>query len=108
MAYYDLDDTRPGVRDCPRCKHTMQRLKEYNSIRTNEGYTLDYDNKPDWLTYVMFGWFVYLIKMILKHTIQPLYNQQRGKARQAKFDKIVQRFPNTLICPYCSYIMKRQ
>jgi hypothetical protein len=85
----------------------MKRLRQYNSIRVNEGYLLDDGQSGYGVVYFLFGWIGVLLKQLYRHTFQPLMSQARGSARQRKYDRILEKHPNSLICPYCSYILKR-
>ena len=107
MPVYDLSDTSRGVRDCPKCRHTMARLQSYNSVRRNEGYLQDDGTSNNLVTYVLFGWLGVLLKTVYRYTIQPLFSQAVGNARQNRYNRILKLYPNSLICPYCGHILKR-
>jgi hypothetical protein len=54
---YSFDNDAACDMDCPKCKHSMQRLAQHNSIRRNEGYSLDDGTgSSNVLTYLLFGW----------------------------------------------------
>lgn len=105
---YDFDNPGRGVQDCPKCKHTMTFLNRYNAIERNEGYLLDDGRDNNFITYLLWGWMGLLLKFLYRHTLQPLYYQTLGKRRQRRYAEIVRAFPNTLICPHCSHILRRK
>ena len=53
---YDLDHPEQGVRECPKCRHTMEYLRTYNAVRRNEGYMIDDEKDHSKVIGVWFGW----------------------------------------------------
>lgn len=105
---YDLNNPGAGVRDCPRCRRTMERLKQYNAIQRNEGYLLDDGQDSNGFAFGLFGWGGVVLKVFYRYTLQPLFSKAQGERRQRTYANILAKFPNTLICPHCSHILKRK
>ena len=105
---YDMDSKMPGIRDCPKCQHTMAYLSKYNAIERNEGYMID-DGKPNSsFVYFFFGWIGVVLKLFYRYTLQPLMSKQAGEQRQKRYAGILREHPTSLICLHCSYILKRK
>lgn len=105
---YNLDDTGGGIQDCPKCKHTMNYLRRHNAIQRNEGYLLDDGKENNFITYLLWGWMGVLLKFLYRHTLEPLFFKTVGEQRQRRYDAIVREYPNTLICPHCSHILRKK
>ena len=105
---YNLD-AAPGMLECPKCKHTLERLAEYNSITKNEGYSIDDGTgQNNFLTYILFGWIGVVLKLFVRHVVGPLFAQRAGEAKQSKYASILNVFPNSKICPYCKHIVRQK
>ena len=109
FAMYDFDNKTAYVEDCPKCKHTMQRLAEYNSVRRNEGYSLD-DGKGDSnaFVYFFFGWIGVLIRLLTREVLVPLMKKAFGEQKQSRYDNILKAYPNSLLCPHCKHLIRRK
>src|SRR5438132_186695 len=103
---YNLD-AAPGVSDCPKCKHSLERLAAYNSIQKNEGYSIDDGTGNNhFLTYILFGWIGVVIKLFVRNVAGPLLQQKAGEQRQTKYSAILKAYPRSQICPYCKHIVR--
>ena len=102
-----MDGGANYVSDCPKCKHTMERLASYNSIRRNEGYAIDdgQDN-GNVFVYFVFGWIGVLIRFLIREALVPMLNKLRGEQKQSKYDAILKVFPNSMICPHCKHLVR--
>jgi hypothetical protein len=106
---YDLDGGAGFIEDCPKCKHSMERLSAYNSIQRNEGYSID-DGTGDsgFLAYALFGWVGVLIRLFTREVLVPMANKARGEQKQKGYDGILKVFPKSLICTHCKHILRRR
>ena len=105
---YNLD-AAPVSEDCPKCKHTLERLAEYNSIKKNEGYSIDDGTgQNNFITYLLFGWMGVVIKLFVRNVAGPLWDQRAGEKKQSKYAAILNVFPNSRICPYCKHIVRQK
>lgn len=105
---YDLDNTRGGIRDCPKCKHTMTYLHRYNAIERNEGYMIDDERDGNFLLFLVGGWIGLVLKALYRHTLKPLVSKSAGEQRQRRYAKIIQEYPHSLICPHCNHILRQK
>jgi hypothetical protein len=108
---YDLSNTGRGVRDCPRCRHTMERLRSRLSIRRNEGYLLD-DREGDGSDAVWHlglpGLALNTLKLFYRYTLQPLTSKLAGEMKERRLGRVLQEYPESLICPHCNNVLKRK
>jgi len=106
---YDLSNTQRGVRDCPHCRHTMERLSSRLSIRTNEGYLLDCgDNETEAIAYHSMGVVGLVMSTLYRHTLLPLVSKLSGELRTRRLERILTSHPESLICRHCSHVIKRK
>ena len=106
---YDLDSGAGYAEDCPKCKHSMQALAQYNSIRRNEGYSLDDGTgNSNFLTYILFGWIGVIIRLFTREVLVPVMNKASGERRQSNYDAILKVSPRSQICPHCKHIIRRK
>jgi hypothetical protein len=106
---YDLSNTSRGVRDCPRCRHTMERLRSRLSVSRNEGYLIDDDTgTEDAWTYLTLGWGGVALRFLYRHTLQPLTSKLFGHLKEQRHQRVLRAFPESLICSYCNHLLKRK
>jgi hypothetical protein len=106
---YDLDNPGRGVRECPRCKFTMERLRHSRVLDRQEGYLLD--TSVGWspddhiVTASLFGsvWH-----FLWRHVLEPLSYKLFGDWRKRRYAHIVRAYPESLICPHCGYLLRRR
>ncbi len=104
---YNLDSDIGYVEDCPKCRHSMQRLAQFNSIRRNEGYIIaDDSSNDDAIIYVRFGWFMLAIRMLVREILVPIMTKLSGDRKQSRYDRILRAFPDSLICTHCRYVIR--
>ncbi len=104
---YDLSSTGKGTRDCPRCRHTMERLRKRLAMPQNAGYVLDDEREGSaCLTFLLFDWIGLLLMQLYRHTLVPLTSKLIGERRERRLQKILNEYPESLICPYCSHLIK--
>jgi len=105
---YSLDNDAVSVGDCPKCKHTMQRLSEYNSIRRNEGYSLDDGSgNSTIITYFLFGWIGVAIRFFTREVLVPVMTKIAGERKQSRYDTILKVYPKSVICPHCKHLIRQ-
>jgi hypothetical protein len=103
---YDLDSSGV-IEECPKCRHTMERLAAYNAIRRNEGYSLDYGSgNSNVVTYLLFGWTGVVIRLFTREVLVPVLNKAAGERKQSGHDAVLRVFPRSLICPHCKHIVR--
>lgn len=105
---YDLDSSG-SIEECPKCRHTMERLAAYNSIQRNEGYSLDEGSgNSNVITYLLFGWIGLVIRLFTREVLVPLLQKAKGERKQSGYDAILRVFPRSLICPYCKHVVRQK
>lgn len=104
---YSLDKEPGYVEDCPRCKHSLERLAKYNAICRNEGYSLDYSTDSDdaW-TFLFFGRSVLILRKFVRELLIPLMHKVTGERRQSRLDAVLKVYPRSLICPHCKHVVR--
>ncbi len=105
---YDLDNPEEGVRECPKCRHTMQYLKAYNSVRYNEGYMIDDGRDRTNAVAFWFGTYAALLYRFYRYVAQPFSDKKTGERKQRRLDRILKAYPKSLICLHCHFIWKRR
>jgi hypothetical protein len=104
---YDLSSQATGIRDCPHCRHTMERLKSRLSVTTNEGYLLDSgEGEGEAVAYAALGWSGSFLAGLFRHTLHPLTSKLVGELRTRRLQRILDRFPDSLICRHCNQVIK--
>ncbi len=105
---YDLDNRQRGLRDCPRCHFPMESLRRNNAQRRNDGYILDTGIGWDPDDHIVTSFLLGNVRRFLwRHFGEPLVYKFLGRWQQRRYDKIVARFPESLFCPHCGYVLKR-
>jgi hypothetical protein len=106
---YNLDGDGGYIEDCPKCKHSMERLAAYNSIKRNEGYSIDDGSgNSNILTYVLFGWVGVVIRLFTREVLVPIMTKLAGERKQTRYEAILNVFPKSLICPHCKHIIRQK
>jgi hypothetical protein len=107
--HYDLDNPQQGIRECPKCRFTMQYLCRSAFLNRNEGYILDrgvgFDPDDHILTSLLLGSWR---RFLWRHFIEPLSYQFFGQWRCRYYRRVARRHPGTLICPHCRYLIRQQ
>ncbi|MCX6380605.1 MAG: hypothetical protein NT023_14205 [Armatimonadetes bacterium] len=103
---YDLDNPEKGVRECPKCRRTMQYLREYNQIRRNEGYMIDDEKDHSRTIGFWFGWVASMLYLFFRNVVQPFSAKHEGEKRQNRYALLLKRYPESLICLHCGYLWK--
>lgn len=105
---YNMDNPNSGVRECPRCHRTMERLRAYNAIDRQEGYLLDDGTDNYQATYIVGGWQAALLHYLYRQIIEPITYMLFGRLKKRRYERIESDFPNSLICLHCRYLWKRK
>ena len=106
---YDLSNPQRGVRECPKCRFTMEYLRKSAYLSRNEGYILD--SGAGWApddhvaTSFLFG---SLSRFLWRHFVEPISYKLFGEWRNRKRRRILEEYPESLICPHCQFILKRK
>ena len=89
---------------CPACRYPMLPLRTYEIQKISEAPSIEADG----VTFLLWGWTIF-VAQIAYHFIVGLctFESRKRKLAQAKRD-ILPRFPNSLVCPQCLNIEKRQ
>jgi hypothetical protein len=95
-----------GVRECPKCRFTMIRLRESNLINRNEGYLLDYGDQRWFLWALLYGFVDTLIDMFLFYVLTPLGAKALGGLSQKHYRRTLRRYPKCMVCPHCKYLIR--
>ena len=109
MMQLDLDNPGRGVRECPRCKFTMEPLRRSRALDRQEGYLLD--TSVGWspddhiATAYLFGsvWH-----FLWRHVVEPLSCKLFGDWRRRRCARLLHRYPESLICPHCDYLLRQK
>ncbi|MCW3096623.1 MAG: hypothetical protein JWL77_2241 [Chthonomonadaceae bacterium] len=105
----NLDEQPRGLRDCPRCKFSMEYLRNSAALNRQEGYVLDRSPEPDPYEYSSNSSFLISgISFLWHSTVAPLFAKLRSDRRNRKYQEIVRIFPHTLICTHCEHIIKQR
>ena len=96
-----------GGLECPKCRFTMEPLRDSNLIDRDEGYLLDTTTSSDWVL----GWYVFgllddLIARFVYYVVDPLAAKLWGSRTQKYYRRVLRRFPNALVCPNCRYLVR--
>jgi len=97
-----------GIEDewiaCPTCRYPMLPLRTYELQKVSEFPAVEADG---W-TFFFFGWIIF-VAQIAYHFLTGLFTfeARKRKLAQAKRD-ILPRFPNSIVCPQCINVVKRQ
>jgi hypothetical protein len=106
---YDLSNTGRGIKDCPRCRHTMERLRSRLHLPRNEGYLLDDEQEATNFVFLrLFGLIGLALRVFYRYTLQPLTSKLVGEIKERKLGRALKEYPESLICPYCNYLLKRK
>lgn len=106
---YDLQNPGRGTRECPKCRFTMEPLRNSAYLDRNEGYMLDsgtrWDPDDHVATSFLFG---SLSRFLWRHFIEPIGGKLVGEWRNRAYRRVLSQYPDSLICPHCRYILKRK
>jgi hypothetical protein len=106
---YDLENANCGIRECPKCRYTMEPLRKSVFLDGNEGYLLDngigWDPDDNAATSFLLG---SPSRFLWRHFVEPIANKLFGEWRNRKRRRVLKDYPGSLICPHCQYIMKRK
>ena len=105
----DLDDKRPGLRDCPQCRFSMEYLRNSPVLNRQAGYVLDRTPEPDgYVCYSRSSLVISGIGFLWNSTIAPLFAKLRSDRLNRKYREILRLFPNSLVCTHCEHIIKQR
>ena len=106
---YDFDQPQRGVRECPKCRFTMEYLRHSSLLDRRSGYMLDssagWDPDDHGFTASLVG---SLIRFFWRQVIEPFGSKLIGDFWNRRYRKIARVYPESLICPHCFYILKRK
>ena len=102
------DGSMRGGRECPKCRFSMEYLRDSALLDREFGYELDNGT----------GWspndsplFAFLIgspsRYLWRNVIGPLISKFIGDRANNKYQRILKAFPNALVCTHCEYIIKQ-
>jgi hypothetical protein len=104
---YDLDNPYKGVRECPKCRFTMEYLSRSRYLDRDEGYLLDYGVGWDPDDHLVSSFLIGdLWRWLWRTALQPLLCRFFGNLSNRRYRKILRAYPHTLICPHCRYLLK--
>src|SRR5438874_1501910 len=99
---YDFDRPQRGVRECPKCKFTMETLRDSSLRDRQAGYLLDYgvrwDPDDNLFTSYLIGW---PLRFFWRHLFEPIGSKLIGAWWNRRYRRILRNYPDTLICPHC-------
>jgi hypothetical protein len=105
---YDIDNPGRGTADCPKCRFTMEPLRQSVLLARNEGYMLDsgvgWDPNDNVATSALLG---SPSRFLWRHFVEPIANKLFGEWKNRRRRRILELYPASLICPHCHYILKR-
>ncbi len=106
---YDLGNPGHGLRECPKCRYTMEPLRKSAFLARNEGYMLDsgvgWDADDHVATSFLFG---SLSRFLWRHFVEPISHKLFGEWRNRARQRVLREYPDSLVCPHCHYILKRK
>ena len=105
---WNLDEPQRGLRDCPRCRFSMEYLQSSSALRRQEGYILDRTPDPDPYLYSKSSAIFALCSEMWHSLITPLFGKLISDRRNRKYQEIVRLFPNALICTHCAHLIKQR
>lgn len=106
---YSLDGAPRGGRDCPECMYSMIYLRSSPVLNQDYGYNLDYgvgfdaDDNP--FSSILIG---SPKRYLWRHFVEPLLSRTLGNIRCRRYRRILELFPNTLICTHCRHLIKQR
>jgi len=94
---YDFDD---GMEQCPECAAYLVPLKDYQISSADESPTVG----AEWWEFYLWGWMAFVVNYV--------WDLMTYKGREQKLAELkkttLPQFPNSLICPSCLHVKKRQ
>jgi len=87
----------------------MIPLRNAAVLNQDDGYLTDYgvgfdpDDHP--ISSILIG---DPRRYLWRHFVEPLLGRALSKRRNRKYQRILQVFPNTLICTHCAHLIKRR
>lgn len=100
--------TTYGEQECPKCKFSMERLRDSAVLDMREGYSMNYsvgwDPDENLVTSLLVGWWQ---RYVWKHTLGPILSKWWGEWKSRRYRKTLREYPRTLICTHCRYLLKR-
>ena len=106
---YEMYDRGRGGMECPKCKFTMEPLRDSAYLNREFGYELD--NNTRWnpngnpVSAYLFG---NITAYLWQNFLEPLAFKMWGDRQNKNYRRILQLYPNTLICTHCEYVQKER
>jgi hypothetical protein len=94
--------------ECPKCRFSLEPLRDSPVLTAEEGYLLDSrahsDADDNIITSLLFGcWERY----VYRYFIAPISSRTVGNWKKRRYRKILQTHPHSLICTHCRFVVKR-
>lgn len=100
---FDPDARRYDPKDelvsCPHCSAWMLPLEEYEISEQSESPTVG----AELWEFVLWGWWAFLYNYIAELVI---YRERRAKLAREK-QRLLPKYPNSLVCTRCLHITRR-
>lgn len=94
--------------ECPRCRFSMEPLRDSAVLTAQEGYLLDNrvggDVDDNLLTSLLFGFWQ---RYVYRYFVAPLTSRTVGEWKKRHYRKILATHPHSLICTQCRFVLKR-
>jgi hypothetical protein len=95
--------------ECPKCKFSMEALRDSAVLNAEEGFILDsrgYSDVDDnAITSYLFG---SISRFLWRYLIEPLSYKLFGDWKSRRYRKLLAEYPRSLICTHCRYVVKRR
>ncbi|HSV74213.1 MAG TPA: hypothetical protein VLH79_10680 [Chthonomonadales bacterium] len=82
----------------------MEPLREYLSLRREEGYVLDSWHDADSLLRFLDVWLSFPRRLV-SLLLAPLFSRMMGDRRRRRLERIQRQFPRSLVCPECEHVL---
>ncbi len=99
--------------ECPKCHFSMEPLRSSRVLDRENGYLLDdsLDSTMRWwdpdnnvITSLLFG----SLWRFLWRLLEPIGLSKIGSISNRRYRKLLERYPRSLICTHCEYVIKRE
>lgn len=105
---YDFDSGERGVSECPKCKFSMERLRNSSLLDRRSGYLLDtggWDRDDHIVTSYLFG---SLLRFLWRQVLEPVSYKLFGDWQNRRYRKILRDYPQSLVCTHCHHVIRRK
>ena len=84
----------------------MVLLRSSNLVNRNEGYMLDYGDDSWAMSGCLYGLVETAIAMFVYYVAIPVGSKLFGDRAQGRYRRVARRFPRSIVCPHCRYLVR--